>query len=197
MKKFKYVIAFLLVALLFPITTYAAGGVTSNKTSLTITEGSSATFVIKATNAAGKVTVSSSNKSIATVNKSSTWLENASLTVTVKGLKVGSTTVKVVVDAATFDEEVEISSVLITAAKNPQLFPKEYRVEAFIGGEWTILVDSGEVKEIKGYETIVHNFETVKTDKIRVISDMLNSKDGEYRMELSEISAFAKTKDIE
>lgn len=95
-----------------------------------------------------------------------------------------------------FDEEVEISSVLITAAKNPQLFPKEYRVEAFIGGEWTILVDSGEVKEIKGYETIVHNFETVKTDKIRVISDMLNSKDGEYRMELAEISAFAKSKDL-
>lgn len=113
MKKFKYVIALLLVALLFPITTYAAGGVTSNKSSLTITEGSSATFVIKATNAAGKVTVSSSNKSIATVNKSSTWLENASLTVTVKGLKVGSTTVKVVVDAATFDEEVVKKTITI------------------------------------------------------------------------------------
>jgi len=106
MKKIKYLIALLLVAFIFPIEVFAAGGITSNKSSLTIVEGSSATFKITASNSAGKVTISSNNKSIATVNKSSTWIENSTLTVTVKGLKVGSTTVKVVVDAATFDEKV-------------------------------------------------------------------------------------------
>lgn len=109
MKKIKQLFMFILVAMLFPITTFAAdinkpGYVTSNKTSLTITEGSSATFKITATNAAGKITVASNNKSIATVNKSSTWLDESSLTVTVKGLKVGTTTIKVVVDAAAYNE---------------------------------------------------------------------------------------------
>ena len=109
MKKIKQLFMFILVAMLFPITTFAAdinkpGYVTSNKTSLTITEGSSATFKITATNAAGKITVASNNKSIATVNKSSTWLDESSLTVTVKGLKLGTTTIKVVVDAAAYNE---------------------------------------------------------------------------------------------
>ena len=95
-----------------------------------------------------------------------------------------------------FDEEVEVSCVMLTAAKNPQFFPKKYRVEVFVDGEWSTVANSGVVKNISGYETMVHNFDTVKTDKIRIIADELNSKDGEYRMELAELLAFSKNKNI-
>lgn len=95
-----------------------------------------------------------------------------------------------------FDEEVEVSCVMLTAAKNPQFFPKKYRVEVFVDGEWSIVANSGVVKNISGYETMVHNFDTVKTDKIRIIADELNSKDGEYRMELAELLAFSENKNI-
>ena len=106
MKKSKYLVALLIAMLLVPLQVLAAGGVTTNKSVINVVEGSSSTFTIKATNAAGKVTVSSSDTSIATVNKSSTWIENESINVSVKGKKVGTTTIKVVVDAASFDEEV-------------------------------------------------------------------------------------------
>ena len=91
---------------------------------------------------------------------------------------------------------VSLYNAYLTAAKNPQFFPKQYRVEAFIDGEWLTVANSGVVKNISGYETMVHNFDTVKTDKIRVIADELNSKDGEYRMELAELLAFSKNKDL-
>ena len=93
-----------------------------------------------------------------------------------------------------FDEEIDVSCVMLTAAKNPQFFPKKYRIEVFVDGEWSTVVNSGVVKNISGYETIVHNFDTVKTSKIRIIADGLNSNNGEYRMELAELLAFSKNK---
>lgn len=111
MKRIKYIFMFLVISMLFPFQVLAAdinkpGDVKSNKSSITIVEGSTATFKITATNSAGSVTVSSSDKSIATVNKTSTWLDESSLTVTVKGKKIGTTTIKVVVDAAAYNEKV-------------------------------------------------------------------------------------------
>lgn len=106
MKRSKYLVAILIAMLFIPLQVLAAGGITTNKSVVNVVEGSSSSFTIKATNAAGKITISSSDTSIATVNKSSTWIENESINVSVKGKKVGTTTVKVVVDAATFDEEV-------------------------------------------------------------------------------------------
>lgn len=106
MKRSKYIFILLLITMLFPFQVFAKGSVAPNKTSISIVEGSSTTFKVSASNAAGKVTISSNDKSIATVNKSSVWLDNDSTTVTVKGLKAGTTTIKVVIDAATYDEEV-------------------------------------------------------------------------------------------
>lgn len=106
MQKSKYLVVILIAILFIPLQVFAVGGVTTNKTVISVVEGASSSFTIKATNAAGKVTISSSDTSIATVNKTSTWIENESISISVKGKKTGTTTIKVVVDAATFDEEV-------------------------------------------------------------------------------------------
>jgi len=96
-----------------------------------------------------------------------------------------------------FDEKVDVSCVMVTAAKNPTFFPVKYRVEAFVDGDWKVLATSQEVNKVSGYQTFVYNFDTVKTDKIRIISEKLGSKDGKYRMEIAEISAFSTKKNID
>ena len=103
-KYFKYIIFSML--LLFPVTVLAAGSVTVDKTSLNIAPNKATTFNIIAKNSAGKVTITSSDTSIVTVNKTSEWVENGTLTVTATGKKTGNARITVVVDAATFDEEI-------------------------------------------------------------------------------------------
>lgn len=104
MKKLKYLI---LVCILFmPLLVSAAGNVSVNKSSISIEEGKSTTFSVTASNAAGKVTLSSSDSSVCTINKSSEWVENASLSVSLAAIKPGKSTITINVDAATFDEEV-------------------------------------------------------------------------------------------
>lgn len=85
---------------------YAIGSIKPSKSSMSITEGGSGTFKISASNAAGRVDISSSNSSVATVNVKSKWLDNSSVTVKVTGKSVGTATITVrLSDAATFDEE--------------------------------------------------------------------------------------------
>lgn len=102
--KIKYLV--FLVLLLFPVSVFAAGGISVSTTSVTMEQGESKNFNIVPNNAAGKVTISSNNTSVATVNKSSEWVESSPLTVTISGKQSGSAVITVNVDAATFDEEV-------------------------------------------------------------------------------------------
>ncbi len=103
MKRIKVLLFALL--LFMPCVVFAAGSVTVNKSSITIEQGDSATFTVTANNAAGKVTFASNNSGVASINKSSEWVENGSTTVTVSGKSIGSTSITVSVDAASFDEE--------------------------------------------------------------------------------------------
>ena len=107
MKKLKIcIIAMLMLLLILPISVFAAGSIKPSTSSLTITKGSTKTFKVTASNACGRVDISSSNSSVAKVNVSNKWLENSSVTVTVTGVSAG--TAKIIVkltDAATFDEE--------------------------------------------------------------------------------------------
>lgn len=105
----KLVVSLILLFGLFicPLSAYAAGGVSISTGSLNITEGSSASFSITASNAAGNIVVSSSNPSVATVSVGSVWIENQTITVNVTAKSVGSTSIVVTLaDVATFDEEV-------------------------------------------------------------------------------------------
>lgn len=104
MKYLRYLI--LSILFLFPITAFASGSVSVNKTSLNIAPNKSATFKVVATNAAGKVTITSSDTDIVTINKTSEWVENGTLTVTATGKKTGNAKITITVDAATFDKEV-------------------------------------------------------------------------------------------
>lgn len=102
--RIKYLI--FLILLMLPITVFAAGGVTVGTTSVSVAPGGTGSFNIVATNAAGKVTITSNDLSIATVDKSNEWIENGTLSVVVTGKKTGNTKITIVVDAATFDSEV-------------------------------------------------------------------------------------------
>ncbi len=85
---------------------YAKGSVKPSKTSITIEEGGSSTFKITASNAAGRVDISTSNSSVASISATSKWLDNNSATITVKGKSVGTATITVkLTDVATYDKE--------------------------------------------------------------------------------------------
>ena len=105
MKNYSKYLLFLFL-LIFPVLVFAKGGVTVSSTSLSVVPNGNGSFYIVADNSAGKVTITSSDTSIVEVNKSSEWVENGSLTVTVTGKKTGNAKVTVIVDAATFDKEV-------------------------------------------------------------------------------------------
>lgn len=102
MKKIALFIIGLLLTI--PILVSAAGGVTINKTSLTIDQGSTATFTVTANNSAGKITISSSDPSVISIDKTSEWLDEESMTVTVSALKAGDVTISIDIDVATYDE---------------------------------------------------------------------------------------------
>ena len=101
MKGLKYLIAILLF---IPTVVFAAGSVTVSKNNLTIKPGGKASFVVKANNAAGKVDISSSDSSVATVSTSSVWLDNDSKTITVTGKSEGTANITVrLTDVASYD----------------------------------------------------------------------------------------------
>ena len=115
----KKLIILLLGILLLPTIVFASGDVTVSKSSITLEVGSSTTFEVKANNSAGKVTVTSSNSSIVTIDKSSEWLDNSSLKVKVTAKKVGNAEIKVSVNAASYDEKEIIKSYTIKVNVNP------------------------------------------------------------------------------
>ena len=110
MKKISIIIGIIIGLLIIPINVFARGSITPSTKNLTITKGSSGVFTITASNAAGRVDISSSNSSVASVNKFSDFLDNSSTTITVTGVSSGNATITVKLsDAATFDTEEELT----------------------------------------------------------------------------------------
>ncbi len=66
---------------------FAAGSFSLSKSSSSITEGKKDSFTINGSNTTGRVDITSSNTSVATVSSSSQWLENNSTTVTITAKK--------------------------------------------------------------------------------------------------------------
>lgn len=113
---------FAIVLLLLQITSMAAGSIAPSPRSLSITTGGIGSFTITASNSCGRVDISSSNPSVATVTSaSSQWLENNSTSVSVKGVAAGTASITVrLSDAATFDEEELTGSYTVTVTvKDP------------------------------------------------------------------------------
>lgn len=102
----KFVILIFLFFSCFPMIVQAAGSITVSTGSLSIQNGGSQTFYVTASNAAGRVNISSSNAGVASVSSTSEWVENGSIPITVYGRSAGTASITIsVVDAATFDEE--------------------------------------------------------------------------------------------
>lgn len=110
MRKILYSIL-LMVFTIIPVNVFAEGYISVSPSTLTIEEGSSKTISITAFNAIGDVTIKSNGTDVATVN-SGFWEtgqvgdhETKKGTITVRGIKAGSTTITFTIDAATFDGE--------------------------------------------------------------------------------------------
>lgn len=89
------IIALLLFLLMINNSVFAAGSFSLNKSSATITEGKTTTFSINGSSATGRVDITSSDTSVATVSSSSEWLENSSSTITITAKKAGTSTITV------------------------------------------------------------------------------------------------------
>ena len=137
MKRVKYLL--FLFALIPFIKINASGSITVSTSDLNINEGNSKTFTIKANNAAGRVDISSSNTSVATVSKSSVFLDNNSVTITVKGKSTGTANISIkMTDVATYDGDVLSGNktILVTVkeVKKPtpvKTEPKKMSIERF------------------------------------------------------------------
>ena len=105
-KKYSYIVILLLTLIVMPVRVFAAGNINVSNGSLTINKGKTATFTVSASNATGRVDISSSDPSVASVNVANKWLDNDSVTVTVTGKKAGTARITIALtDVATYDGE--------------------------------------------------------------------------------------------
>ena len=119
-KVISVLIAVLLIASILPMTAFAAGSITVSTGKIELKPGASGTFNIVANNAAGRVDISSSDTSVASVSTSSVFVDSGSGTATypvsVKANKVGTTVITVTCtdQTMTFDKEPLAGSYSIT-----------------------------------------------------------------------------------
>ncbi len=98
------------------------GSISVGASSLTVEAGNKTTFKINAPCAAGKITISSSDKNIASVSPSEEFVDDSSITVTIKGKSEGTATINVVLeDVADYARNVLTGTkkVSITVKKAP------------------------------------------------------------------------------
>ena len=118
-KLISVLIAVLLIASILPMTAFAAGSITVSTGKIELKPGASGTFNIVANNAAGRVDISSSDTSVASVSTSSVFVDSGMGTtypVSVKANKVGTTVITVTCtdQTMTFDKEPLAGSYSIT-----------------------------------------------------------------------------------
>lgn len=137
MKKVLCSICSIILALcvLFPVSVFAEGYISASPTSLTIEQGSSETFTITAYNAIGDVSIKSNNSDVASVDTGD-WgtgmvdeKQTKTAIITVTGNSVGTTTITLTIDAATFDEDdlagqTETITVNVVAKQTPTPTPE-------------------------------------------------------------------------
>lgn len=121
MSSIKRISIIIILSLLFPAIVNAAGGISVSTRSVNVEPNGSKSFTISASNAAGRVDITNSNPSIATISSSSEFLDNNSVSVTVTGKSVGTAIIKVITtDVATYDlEEVRTTYTITVTVSNP------------------------------------------------------------------------------
>lgn len=201
MKKLKLLILSIVSFVIMPMFAFASGGISPSTNAINLTEGGSTTFTVKATNAVGRIDISTSNSSVASINVTSKWLENDSVTITVTSGSAGSANIVVkLTDAATFDEEELTGSYTIkvnVTAKQTETKPnkptKPTQDTRSQNNELdTISVDGYELTKIENEKTYILNVSN-GVDKIVINATAKDEKAtvtgaGEKNLEIGENS---------
>lgn len=225
MRVFKKLSLFMILALICPMVVNAAGGISVSTKNISMEPNSTKTFTISATNAAGRVEITSSDSNVATVSSTSEFLDNNSVSITVSSKSAGTATIKVTAtDVATYDmEEVRTSynitiSVVTpettsktptTTSRPPQKKPATKKTTTTKKGEKTTTTTTSttttsieepttNVEESTTTKVSNHNG-TIKLDEFRVVGYDLNKEDGKYILnideDVDEIYILASSKD--
>lgn len=225
MRVFNKLSLFMILALICPMVVNAAGGISVSTKNISMEPNSTKTFTISATNAAGRVEITSSDSNVATVSSTSEFLDNNSVSITVSSKSVGTTTIKVTAtDVATYDmEEVRTSynitiSVVTpetpsktptTTSRPPQKKSTTKKTTTTKKGEKTTTTTTSttttsieepttNVEESTTTKVSNHNG-TIKLDEFRVVGYDLNKEDGKYILnideDVDEIYILASSKD--
>ena len=168
MKNIVKICILILICIMVPNKVLASGKITISTNKISIEEGKNTSFSIKATNAVGKIDISSTDNKIITLNKSNVWIENETINVNVSGISKGNATIIIkLTDVASFDNEV-ISG--------------EYKINVSVN-EKRILSNNTELNElsIEGYELIkkedIYELEVkYDIDNINIIASPKDSK---------------------
>lgn len=212
MRVFRKLSLFMILALICPMVVNAAGGISVSTKNISMEPNSTKTFTISATNAAGRVEITSSDSNVATVSSTSEFLDNNSVSITVSSKSAGTATIKVTAtDVATYDmEEVRTSynitiSVVApetpsktptTTSRPPQKKPATKKTTTTKKGEKTTTTTTSttttsieepttNVEESTTTKVSNHNG-TIKLDEFRVVGYDLNKEDGKYILNIDE-----------
>lgn len=106
MMKFRYLIIILIMTFILPTSVLAVGDVSVSSSNINVVKGGTSSFVITATNSAGRVDIKSSNPGVVSVSQTSVFLDMNSSTILINGNSLGNAIITVYVsDATTYDDE--------------------------------------------------------------------------------------------
>lgn len=212
MRVFRKLSLFMILALICPMVVNASGGISVSTKNISMEPNSTKTFTISATNAAGRVEITSSDSNVATVSSTSEFLDNNSVSITVSSKSAGTATIKVTAtDVATYDmEEVRTSynitiSVVTpettsktptTTSRPPQKKPATKKTTTTKKGEKTTTTTTSttttsieepttNVEESTTTKVSNHNG-TIKLDEFRVVGYDLKKEEGKYILNIDE-----------
>ena len=123
MKMYKYISVFL-ISFMVLMNGVFASSFSISTTSKTVTIGSSTTLTIKASDMAGKFTISTSDSSVVSISSSSEWIDNTSKGIKLTAKKVGSAKITI-----TPVDVTDYSGKTITGSKTVTITVKEKVVE--------------------------------------------------------------------
>ena len=191
----------IIMLLCIPFSVFAEGDITLNPTSLEIEVGESKVFTISAYNVVGDVTIEQTDPEVATVSQSE-WTtgvteekETKTVDITVTGLKVGTTDIKLTLDAATFDVEdltgqVRTLNVNVIEKKQEEQ-PNEQEEEKEVNGSAIFYITTEDKNTISNIKVEIYDennqlvYET-KTDENGKI-EISNLKEGNYYLYLKDV----------
>lgn len=119
----------LLLASFVSTKVFAAGGFNVSTSDVTLHPGESTSFSVSATNAAGRINISSSDSGVASISTGAIFLDLDSENVTITAGSLGSATISIVASSnfATYDEEIlggQTKTIAVNVVEVPQPEPE-------------------------------------------------------------------------